>query len=138
MDRFRPAVIASLVFLAAAYACAGTPRGPGDPVRYDRLTREEILSLNVRNLYDAVEQLRPRWLYTTEGPRSFQMDTRILVYQGQAFLGDVQILREMGLDAVYEMRWLDGPTASATLPGISGHVAGAIVIRVSPDYRPNG
>jgi len=91
----------------------------------------------VRTLYDVVQRLRPRWLEIRAGDRSFAIGTgraTIVVFQDQSYLGDVEYLKQIAPDLAYELKWLDGPTASSTLPGLgSQHVAGAIIIRTRPD-----
>jgi len=42
----------------------------------------------------------------------------------------------MGIEGIYEIRYLDGATAKATLPGLGDrHVQGAIVVHLSPPDR---
>lgn len=115
-------------------ACASTGgHVRGDP---DELTREEILSVDVRNLWEVVHRLRPLWLNAQRrsGERSFGLETGIVVYQDQVYLGDVQTLAQWSPSAVYRLEWMDGARASASLPGLgSRHVAGAIIIHTRPD-----
>ncbi len=82
-----------------------------------------------RNLYDVVERLRPRWL-VVRAPDRLNLSAGIVVYQEQTFLGDAEILRQCSREMYYELRWLDGAVASATLPGLHPDqpVAGAIVL----------
>jgi hypothetical protein len=123
-----------LATAALGIACSSATRSDGDNTRFDVLTRDQIMSVpGASNLYEVVQRLRPRWLERRGGDRSFGLTTQIVVYQDQTFLGDIDTLGQIGPELAYEMRWLDGPTASATLPGLgSRHVAGAIVIRTSP------
>lgn len=121
----------TLCLFALLAGCAST----GESVRRDstRITNEELASVEVSTLYEAVERLRPRWL-TVRGPRSFAMTAEILVYQNQTLLGDISTLRQFSKDAAYSLRYLDGATASASLPGTSGrHIEGAIIIQTAPD-----
>lgn len=127
------ALLSGLVAMLAVTACAST--GSGDGYRSDLLTREEIMSVEARNLYDVVRRLRPQWLQVrSRGERSFGgVPTEILVYQNQTQLGDVQELNRLSPSFAYQMKWLDGATASASLPGIgSRHVLGAIIISTAP------
>jgi hypothetical protein len=94
--------------------------------------RQDLQDLNVRNLYDAIQQLRPRWLYV-RAVRSFNADTEIVVFQDRLFLGNQDQLRQLGLDGVFWLEYVDGPTAQATLPGIRDrHVEGAIIVHMTP------
>lgn len=123
-----------LFLFGLCVACASTGRG-ASRVAYDPnlLTSAEISSLNVPNLYEVVFRLRPTWLSVRGGPRSLELETGVVVYQGQTFLGGVEALRQAGPEMAYELRYMDGPTASASLPGLgSRHVVGAIIIVTSP------
>ncbi|UCC73549.1 MAG: hypothetical protein JSV86_03015 [Gemmatimonadota bacterium] len=130
----RLGVLALLALLAVLSGCAKTgTREVGSGRQFDVLTREEILSLEMTNLYDVVERARPQWLTRRSGMRSFQLEANVVVFQGQTMLGDVGALRELPPEYAYELRYLDGMTAAASLPGIgSQHVSGAIIIRTSP------
>lgn len=129
-----------LTFLAAialgGCATTGTTNGSG---RSDLLTREQIMSVQgATNLYDVVQRLRPRWLVVRAENRSIGgMVTGIVVYQGQTQLGNADVLRQLQPGMAFELKYLDGTTASTTLPGISPgvHVAGAIVMSTRD---PNG
>lgn len=116
-----------LIGLLAASACASA--GGGDPrPRQDVITAEEIEETRVSNLYELVQRLRPRWL-DVRSNQSFTSDTQIVVYQGQSYLGGVEMLRQFGKESAYRLIYLDGPTASATLPGLgTRQVEAAIVI----------
>jgi hypothetical protein len=132
MTGTRRAGLALMVVLVPfAAACASTRGGETGGSRSDRLSREEIMGVQgARSLYDVVQRLRPRWLTARAEERSFGMTTGIVVYQDQSSLGDVEQLKQLGPSTAYEIRYLDGTTASATLPGLGSgqHVAGAIVI----------
>jgi hypothetical protein len=62
------------------------------------------------------------------------MGTAIVVFQNDMYLGGAETLREMGPELAYEIEYMDGNRASATLPGITSgqHVEGAIIIRTRP------
>jgi hypothetical protein len=124
-------LVMTLPLLAGCVRRTGST-SPGE--RRDLITREQIANVGgVRNLYDVVERLRPRWLVVRSGMRSFSMETQVVVFQGQLFLGTQDALRNLGTEGVYGMQYLDGATAKATLPGIGDrHVQGAIVVHMSP------
>jgi hypothetical protein len=131
----RASVLAVAVTMVVLSACSSATRaGSGGNTRTDLLTREQIMSVPTANtLYEVIQRLRPRWLETRGGERSFGLTTDIVVYQNQTYLGDVGALSQLSPDMAYELRWLDGPTASSTLPGLgSRHVAGAIVLYTTP------
>lgn len=132
---------AGLVAGAALWLGAGcAANGTGSQPRPQQtvLTRHEIMSVvGPRDLYDVVQRLRPRWIEVDRraGREDVNGTNRgVLVYQGQAYLGPLDVLHELRPDMVYQMRWLDASTASATLPFAmaAGKVAGAIVIEPEP------
>lgn len=128
----RHALTGVLTLLLLATACA--TGGQKTRYRADELTRAEIMSVDVGNLYDVVNRLRPRWLTAERraGDRSFGLGTGVVVYQGQTFLGDVDVLRQWSPSSAYGLKWMDGATASASLPGLgASHVVGAIIIDTS-------
>lgn len=128
-------VIGVLVATAFLGGCAATRSGGAEGTRSDVITREEIMGTQgVRNMYELVQRLRPRWVTVRAGDRSFGMSTEIAVYQGQSYLGDVETLRQLGHTMAYELRWMDGQTAMTTLPGLGSgkHLAGAIIIVTAP------
>lgn len=130
----RYSVLATLVLLFAVSACASS--GDGTRYRSDEISREEILSVDVTDLYDVVNRLRPRWITAERraGDRSFGLSTGVVVFQNQTLLGDVDVLRQWSPSAAYKLEWMDGATAAASLPGLgASHVAGAIIIRTAPE-----
>lgn len=124
-----------ILLLPIAWAlsgCASTKTGPEgtDP---NLLTREQIMGAGATNLYDVVNHLRPRWLQV-RSTRSFNMETEIVVLQNDMVLGGPDALKQMTPELAYEMRYLDGTRAAATIPGLmSGrHIEGAIIIYTRP------
>lgn len=119
---------ASCWIVIVGCATADPSRSRVDP---NRITRAEIVEVDVADLYEVVQRLRPRWL-EVRGSRSFGGETEVVVYQGQSFLGGPEVLRQFDPAAAESLRYLDGPTASASLPGLgSRHVEGAIIIVTS-------
>lgn len=104
------------------------PRASG-PRRRDVITKEEMVEAGVTNLYEAVQQLRPEWLRGANVSNITGGGQDLVVYQNQTPLGSVEELRELTPEYAESLRFLDGPTASNTLPGLgSRRVAGAIVV----------
>ncbi len=119
--------------VALAAACSQNPRsGSGSPS--DHITHEELVSVSsASNLWEVVQRLRPRWLTPEGGVRYSLESSGVVLYQDQTRLGDSDMLRQFPPDMAYELRWLDGVTAAATLPGLgSVRVNGAIVIYTRP------
>lgn len=121
-------IILLLLSLVGA-GCATAGSGDGR-VRQDLITQAEIEEVGFSNLYEVVQRLRPRWL-STRGQQSFNAEPEVVVFQGQVLLGGVETLRQLSPDMARSLRYLDGATASASLPGLASRlVRGAIVIEV--------
>lgn len=91
------------------------------------------MSVDVGNLYEAVQRLRPRWLNVRSAGVGADFTT-IMVYQGQTRLGDLEILRQLPLDAAESLRFLDRSTAQMSLPGNwTQGMVGAIVLITKPN-----
>lgn len=119
--------------LLLATGCASTG-GTADRPREERnvLTREEIASVDVSNLYDVVQRLRPGWLRTKgAGERSSGVysETRILVARRSTVLGGPGVLREISPDGVTGLRYHPGNTAGVSPVGSrTGRIEGVISI----------
>jgi hypothetical protein len=117
----------------------GAPAAPRPPVvrRRDVITKEEMVEAGVTNLYEAVQRLRPEWLRGANVSNISGGGQELVVYQNQTPLGSVEELRALTTEYAESLRFLDGPTASNTLPGLgSRRVAGAIVIITPGAARP--
>ncbi|MCI0435124.1 MAG: hypothetical protein L0271_16005 [Gemmatimonadetes bacterium] len=130
-DDFRIACVSlSLSFLVLqAGGCGGGRNRVGNPDRIDRAEIEQYMRGGTPNLYELVERARPRWL-RSRSERSFLLETQIVVYLNQQRLGPVEALRQLVLDNVTSLRWLDAAQAGL-LPGASEqHTEGAIVVEI--------
>jgi hypothetical protein len=152
MNRIRSLALAGALVVAAAVstdnasAQAATPATPAaapqqqgsgtaerrrEPRRRrDVITRDELMESGATNLYDAVDRLRPQWM-RGRGPTDLRGGAAlsIVVYQGNTQLGGIDALRSITPEFAEELRFLDGPQASNTLPGLGSRaVAGAIII----------
>ncbi|HUF70348.1 MAG TPA: hypothetical protein VMM79_16995 [Longimicrobiales bacterium] len=72
--------------LVSAAGCASAGSGSGSGADRNELTREEIAEIQVANLYDAVDRLRPRWLLI-RSQRSMTGPTEIVVFMNRSLLG---------------------------------------------------
>lgn len=129
--RLGGALLLLLVTVLVGACASGRSQGGVDS---RRITQEELTSVQVSTMYDAIQRLRPRWLQVRSSRSMMQGDTEIAVYQGQTRLGTADILRQMLPTAAVWLEYLDGATASATLPGLSTHVQGAIVLHMRPGH----
>jgi len=123
--------IAALALILVMSACAAGMEGSERSGSSTLITQEELARVEANNLYEAVQRLRPRWL-TVRSTRSMGLETEVVVVQGNTVIGGTSALRDFAVDAASSLRFMDGPTASASLTGLGGrHVAGAIVINTA-------
>jgi hypothetical protein len=123
---FAGALAAALVLTACA--SSGTEQGSRNT---SILTREEMVEMRVSNVYDAVERLRPRWLQIRT-QMSLTSPTEIVVFMDRNYLGGPEMLRQFSPNDVARVRYMDGTTASATLPGMANRsVEAALIIEVT-------
>jgi hypothetical protein len=118
-----------LLALSLGGCASGGERPPSTSAT--TLTQDDMSAVAGSNLYEVVDRLRPRWLQV-RGPMSLTgaAAPQIVVFLNNAYLGGPDQLRQFMPRDVIEVRYLDGPTASATLRGYDStiHVAGAIVL----------
>ena len=124
------AQLLAAVTLVSLAACLGGRAGSArqDPNIISTAEIEESHRAGVRDLYDLVNQRRPRWL-RRHTERSLNLQTVILVYQNEVPLGGLDALQGYPLLSVLSLRFLDAAQANL-LPGRgSSHLEGAIVIQ---------
>ena len=132
MSRRMALLLATVVPLLGC-GSRGSQGGEPSPSFSSVITREELQTLDVRTAYEAVERLRPRWLQVRSGMRSFSMETVVVVFQDDAYLGTQEVLQQMGTEGIYSIRYMDGTTAKASLTGLGNmHVQGAIIVSMRP------
>ncbi len=116
----------ALLLVAASVGCAASgERGPSrNP---DLITRAELENSSTRNAYDAVQQLRPRWL-TSRGASSLQQSggDMPIVYVGDRRHGPIETLRGFDTDGITSLRFINAANATTRYGG--GHTGGVIQI----------
>jgi len=123
-------LLSALLLAAGACASTGTTTTRRDT---DVLTPDEIAEAPVSNLYEAVERFRPRWLLIRT-PMSLNMQTEVAVFLNSSYLGTPDVLRQVGMDGLVRMRYLDGARASALYTVPDGRaIEGAIIVEVGRD-----
>lgn len=95
--------------------------------RSDVIGTAELRDVDAANLYEAVLQLRPRFV-RQRGMASVNLNkgNEIVVYIDNNRAGGVAVLQEMHPSEAAEVRYLDGPQASARF-GMN-HGSGAILV----------
>ncbi len=102
--------------LAFAWSCASIPPSPGrveapaDPTKV--LLAQEIRSASVRNAYEAIQLLRPRFLSFSRGGEA----GTLAVYVDDAPVSDISDLRNISAASVREIVLLAGPEATIRYP----------------------
>ncbi len=91
----------------------------------DVLTGEQLAETQQTNEYDALRQLRPRWLRARGGGGATRTTT-VSVYMGSQRMGTVDFLRTLDVQGVREVRFLTGSEAT-TMFG-TDNAGGVIVI----------
>jgi hypothetical protein len=120
-----------LLALAVALSSCASSSGERARTNSSILTREEMLGIQVANVFDAVERLRPRWLQIRT-QLSLTGPTEIVVFMDRNYLGGPEVLRQFSPNDVARLRYMDGTTASATLAGMANRsVEAAIILEVS-------
>ena len=120
-----------LVLFTSACASGGGGAGARDRNMISGAELEQMRQAGVRDLFEAVTRLRPRWL-DVRTSRSLQLETVVLVYVNDSRLGGIEALRDYPLTNIASLRYLDSAQAGL-LPGAgSVHVEGAIVISTMP------
>lgn len=119
-------LLVAFFFGIAACAASGEAGARRNP---NVLTPEEMAESTAANLYDVVEQLRPRWFQVRSVTSLQGQNQEVGVFVNRVYQGGIDTLRGMPKSGVSQLRYLDGPTASAQLrtPGASA-LAGAIVV----------
>ena len=120
-------VVTALALALVVGACATSGERSGGDSRL--LTAEELEATGAANVFEAVQQLRPRWLRGRGGRSMDALETGILVYFNDSRIGSPEeSLRSMALDGITRIEYLDSARAAA-LPGSgSGHVEAAIMV----------
>jgi len=136
LKRSQGIVVLFLMAMALGMAGCAASGGEGGTRRDPNLlTSDEMAQTSSANLYDVIEQLRPRWFQVRSVTSLQGQNQQIGVFVNRVYQGGLDTLRGMPKSGVAQVRYLDGPTASAQLrtPGATA-LAGAIVVEtVAPD-----
>lgn len=102
-----------------------TPQRPRRRSMRGPITEEEIRETHLSNLYAVIQRLRPRWL-RIRGMDSRNAAPDVVVYEDFNRRGYTDILRTMGTENIFEIRFVD-PINARTAYG-AWHEQGVIVI----------
>ena len=118
-----PLLLVTAASLLTACASAGTSGGGG--TSRNVVTQAQLAATNSETIYDAINKLHPEWL-SSRGPTSVTDATPTLasVYLNGTMLGKADVLRDLRLLDVSEVRYWDAGQASARFG--MGHPRGVI------------
>ncbi|HSJ32433.1 MAG TPA: hypothetical protein VK933_13415 [Longimicrobiales bacterium] len=123
------------LLLAVLLTAAGCASSGGTSARRDSrvLMPEEIATVPVNNLYEAIDRLRPRWLEMRDVRSLGTGVGQIVVFLNNSYVGGPETLRQFQAHQVVRIRYLDAAQASATLTGYdtSRHVVAGIVLETA-------
>ena len=109
--------------------CAARTEGiqPDSPTSPDRIIPSQLTDVTASTAYGIIQQLRPQWL-RSRGPTSFLVPEGELpaVYMDNNRYGDLEVLRDIPINEILEIRYWSGP--EATNRWGTGMVAGVIEV----------
>ena len=123
MRRIRAlALLASVTVLALACAQAAQSGDESSHGTRNRVLAEDLLSTNELNLYDAIRRIRPMWLQQ-RGPTTAMGQAPLLVYVENVRAGTVEYLRDIAVEAVREVQYINARDATTRWgTGVAGGV----------------
>jgi hypothetical protein len=127
-----------VIGLAVVTALAGCASGGGSGSSGDRnrITAEELGTVDVSTLFEVVQRLRPRWL-EVRSPRAMGgLATEIVVFLDRTYVGGVEELRGLGPEVAVWLQYRSGSDVAGELfvPG-DRHVEGAIIVHSREERR---
>ena len=138
----RKSVLVMLAVTLGLTGCASAGGGGGGSNSGpNRISRDELIALGQASAYDAVEQLRRRWLQARGTADGFGGGTASLpeVYVDGSRRGDMEYLRSMQADQIGSMEYLSAVDATTRF-GLN-HDGGAILVSTDTSaggFTPDG
>jgi hypothetical protein len=138
----RPASLALILGLVSGCTSASHLRSHTESARraptagYEArvITREELTSMDVGTLYQAVERLRPEFLHSRNPSPSPMHPSLAIVYLDGKRLGGPDALATLTVGDIYEVRYISANDADVRFG--YGHNAGAILVTSLGRSRP--
>ena len=118
-------VIAAATGLIVGCASSGTSTSSAPRTDPMLITREQVVTGNYRNAYEAVQALHAPWLIS-RGTDSFSNPSQVWVYINEVKMGGVAMLKDIAASDIASIRRFDGITASSRW-GLD-HGSGAIMV----------
>lgn len=132
--RIRASHLIAVLVVAAASGCASSGTGTGASQQSshrgssDRITQEELATIDVQNALQAVQRLRPSFLQNRGGASSSitQGPQDVVVYVDQTRMGGPNSLAQIPISDVKEIQHLSGTDATQRYG--TGHGSGVIIV----------
>ena len=132
--------LVAVLALAAMTACASSSGGSSAATQQsstggsrtshsrDRITADELATIDAQNALQAVQRLRPNFLQNRGGAASSltQGPQDVVVYVDQTKMGGPNTLAQIPITDVKEIQWLSGTDATQRFG--TGHGSGAIIV----------
>lgn len=129
-------VVAGMLAVAAIGCASSGARGASGATQQssrqrgqrDRITSEELATIDVQNALQAVQRLRPNFLQTRGGASSSltQGPQDVVVYVDQTRMGGPSTLAQIPITDVKEIQYLNGTDATQRYG--TGHGSGVIIV----------
>jgi outer membrane cobalamin receptor len=110
-------VFVTAIAIGLTASCATSTQQSGPQRSRNVLTAEDFQNRPERNLYDLLARVRPNWL-RPQGGNLVSGTSPVVVYVNNVRFGGVQALRDITLDEVERVRFVDG-TDAATRYGLN-------------------
>ncbi len=115
--------VAVLLFAVSCATASRAGDGDDDGSR-DRLSHEDLVETTEMSLYNAIYRLRPFWL-RSRATSALQGPAPVIVYVDNVRVGEAPYLREIQVEAVEEVRYVNAADAT-TRWGVG--VAGGVIL----------
>lgn len=119
-------VFTAIVIFTGASSCTPRAGQTARPRPRDDITRSELEQVLSESAYNAIEQLRPSWLFHRRTPTPTNPNPTPTVYVDRARLRGIAELHTIPVEDVERIQFLTASDAT-TLFG-TGHLWGAIIV----------
>jgi len=110
-------IFLTAIAIGLTASCSTTTQQSGSQRSRNVLTAEDFENRAEHNLYDLLARIRPNWL-RPQGANLVSGTSPVVVYVNNVRFGGVDALRDMTLDEVERVRFIDG-TDAATRYGLN-------------------
>ncbi len=112
-----PTIALTALMIGLTASCATTTQSATGRSSRNLLTAEDLQGQSERNLHDFLARRRPNWL-RPQGANLATGTTPVVVYMNNVRMGGVEVLADLPLEEVEQVRFVDG-TDAATRYGLN-------------------